>query len=278
MKTYHCGSRQKHALKISILFCLATIILQGCGTLPNGRGWGQGATLIPGWERIRGSAVDAALSPETWAPAMASLALQIDDADKRISDWASDNNPVFGSRENAKDWSDYMETGSGAVYLCTVIAAPSGDNDSDWLIAKSKGLVVGLTAIGVTAGATGVLKKGVGRERPDGSDNKSLPSGHASRTASFTTLARRNLDLMSMSPKSRMFSDISIAGLAIGTGWARVESKAHYPSDILAGYAIGHFVSAFINDAFLGMEDDKAPRLTIEPSRKGMWIGMSWVY
>jgi len=30
----------------------------------------------------------------------------------------------------------------------------------------------------------------------------------------------------------------------------------HNPSDVLAGYALGHFLSAFINDAFLGLEHE----------------------
>jgi len=252
------------------------ITLQGCGTLSNGRVWGGNATLFPGWERIEHSAVNAALSPETWAPAAAALALQIDDMDKRISVWASDNTPIFGSMENAGKWSDYLEDSSSVVYFVTAIAAPSGDNASDWFIAKSKGLAVGLMAVGVSGGTTRVLKKVSGRTRPDESDNKSFPSGHSTRSGTFSTLARRNLDSISLSPKNSMVADIGIAGIAVGTGWARVEAKVHYPSDVLAGYALGHFFSAFINDAFIGLEDDEAPRVTVTPSRKGIWFGVSW--
>ena len=39
--------------------------------------------------------------------------------------------------------------------------------------------------------------------------------------------------------------------------WARVEGDRHYPSDVLAGAALGHFLSAFIHDAFLGLPEDK---------------------
>jgi hypothetical protein len=272
-------SHNKMRKMISILLFLSIssiITLQGCGTLSNGCGWGQDATLTPGWERIKESAVNAALSPETWGPVAGAMVLQINDMDKSISDWASDNHPVFGSGENASNWSDYLETTSGAVYFTTVMATPSGDDASEWLTAKAKGLAIGAAASGITGEGTSLIKKSAKRTRPNGTNTKSLPSGHASGTSVFTTLARRNLDSISLSPGSRMLADIGIVGLAAGTCWARVEAKSHYPSDVLVGYALGHFFSAFINDAFLGLENDKAPQLTIEPSRKGMWVGLNW--
>jgi len=253
-------------------------MFEGCGTLFSGRGWGRDATLTPGWQRIKSSAVNAAVSPETWGPLAGAMALQIDDMDQRISDWASENNPVFGSMENAGEWSNNLETGSSIVYFITVIAASGGEDTSDWLIAKSKGLAAGLAAVGITGGSTRIIKRAAGRMRPDESDNKSFPSGHSSDAAAFTTLARRNLDSIPLSPGIRVSANIGIAGIAVATGWARVEGKKHFPSDVLAGYALGHFFSAFINDAFLGLDDDKAPRLKIAPSRKGIWLGASWSF
>jgi membrane-associated phospholipid phosphatase len=38
--------------------------------------------------------------------------------------------------------------------------------------------------------------------------------------------------------------------------WARVEARKHYPSDVLAGAALGHFLTAFIHDAFLNLPED----------------------
>jgi len=31
----------------------------------------------------------------------------------------------------------------------------------------------------------------------------------------------------------------------------RVEANVHDPSDVLTGYALGHFLGSFVNDAFL---------------------------
>jgi hypothetical protein len=260
------------------LSVMSLMMSQGCGTLSNGRRWGQDATLTPGWERIKESAVNAALSPETWGPVAGAIVLQINDMDKGISDWASDKHPVFGSGEKASNWSNYLETTSGAVYFTTVMATPSGDDASEWLTAKAKGLAIGLAASEITGGSTSLIKGLTRRTRPNGANDKSLPSGHASGTSVFITLARRNLDSIALSPGSRLFADIGIVSLAAGTCWARVEAKAHYPSDVLAGYALGHFFSAFLNDAFLGLDNRKAPQLTLEPSRKGLWVGLSWRY
>jgi len=274
------GLKTKHLLKnTSVLFLLIfAFLFQGCGTLSSGRGWGQDATLIPGWERIRNSAVNAVTSPETWGPLAGAVVLQINDMDKSISDWASDNNPIFGSMENAGKWSDRLKESSRAVYVISAFVAPGGDDTSEWLTAKTKGLAVGLTAAGATSVSTKAIKKISGRTRPDESDNKSFPSSHSSDAAAFNTLARRNLGSISMSPAVRVLTRTAVVGTAVGTGWARVEAKKHYPSDVLAGYALGHFFSAFINDAFLGLSDDGTPVLTIASSRKGIWLGAYWSF
>lgn len=269
------------AVRIYVFLSLVLIILPvsfGCGTLSNGRGWGQDATLTPGWNRVKESAVNAALSPETWIPVAISMGLMIDEADERVSDWASKNNPLFGSQENADKWSDYLACGSGAAYLITTMATPSGDNPSDWLEAKAKGLALGAAVSGITAGSTKLIKDISDRPRPGGLDYKSFPSGHVSAATVFTTLARRNLKSLSLSPRSRIFADMGIAATAVGTGWARVEANKHNPSDVLMGYALGHFLSAFINDAFLGLDHEKAPLLSIEQSDKGISISLNWSF
>jgi hypothetical protein len=282
MNSYSCQSYFRPAKNIFVLFLLPAVfglmICQGCGTLPSGRKWGQDAMINPGWDRVKASAVNAALSPETWGPVAGALALQVGHMDRRISDWASDNNPVFGSKDNAGKWSDYMRDASGAVYFITVLATPSGDDADDWLIDKAKGLTMGLAVFETTGGSTSLLKRIAGRTRPDGSNDYSFPSGHASSAAAFTTLARRNLETIPMSGGVMITADIGIAGLAVGTGWARVEANKHYPSDVLVGYALGHFFSAFINDAFLGLDNKKSPMITMEPSRKGMYVGLSWTF
>jgi hypothetical protein len=149
IKMKKCSRAMGYCIKYSsitfLLFAMICLtLLQGCGTLSNGHKWGHEAALAPGWDRVRTSAVNAALSHETWGPAAGALALQVGHMDRSISDWASDKNPVFESQENAGKWSDYLRDASGAVYFVTVLATPSGDDTSEWLMAKAKGLAIGI--------------------------------------------------------------------------------------------------------------------------------------
>jgi membrane-associated phospholipid phosphatase len=57
-----------------------------------------------------------------------------------------------------------------------------------------------------------------------------------------------------------------------------LEAKKHYPSDVLAGMALGHFLGAFINDAFLGLDSPKNFFFTVEPSKKDIYCSMRWTF
>ncbi|MDB9822637.1 phosphatase PAP2 family protein [Deltaproteobacteria bacterium] len=265
-------------LIVFIILSFFLTIVNGCGTLPNGRGWGQDATLNPGWHRMKEAALKTSLSPETWAPIVTAIVLQVDDMDERLSDWASTNTPIFGSQKDADRWSSYLRDTSGATYLITSLATPGGSEPSLWAESKLKGLATGVAAWGITAGTTDLLKESTHRTRPDKSDNRSLPSGHASTAGAFSTLARRNIQAMSLSPNSNTFANIGLMSITAGTAWARIEARRHYPSDVLIGYALGHFFSAFINDAFLGLDMKKEAFFIIEPSRDGMTASLHWAY
>lgn len=54
-----------------------------------------------------------------------------------------------------------------------------------------------------------------------------------------------------MSNLTKLGLKTRVGTLAVGTAWARVEADVHYPSDVLTGLALGHFIAAFFNEAFL---------------------------
>ncbi len=241
-------------LALAILVSIGHLLC-GCSTLPNGREWGQDATFKPGWEAVRESAVRAAKSPYTWAPLAGAALLQIGDWDSELADWASENTPVFGSQQSARDASGTLKDISVAAWLVTALATPSGDSSREWLAAKSKGIAVGVTASLLTGGITSAVKNWSDRTRPDGSNTDSFPSGHSSSASAYATLAARNVQSIDMGANYRRTMEIGFGVIAAGTAWARVEGGVHYPSDVLAGMALGHFVAAFINDAFMGLSD-----------------------
>jgi membrane-associated phospholipid phosphatase len=233
-------------------------LLAGCGTLPDGHAWGDGATLSPGWERVRVSAVNAASDPWVWAPLLGAGVLQVDNWDHRVSDWARTETPVFGSTANAEHWSDDLRTTAVVAHAASVLFTPSGDSGSEWILNKAKGYGVQLAAAAVAGGATAVLKKTTNRERPNCADTESFPSGHAVVSAVYDRLASENLDWIDMTHGARVGLKVGLDAVTIGTSWARIEAGAHFPSDTLVSMAIGNFCGAFFNDAFLGLSGPRA--------------------
>jgi len=246
--------KKRRLLALAILVSFVHLLC-GCSTLSNGRGWGQDATIKPGWEAVRESVVRAAKSPYTWAPLAGAALLQVGNWDSELADWASENTPVFGSKQSARDASGVLKDISAAAWLVTSFATPSGDSSGEWLAAKTKGIAVGAAASLLTGGITSAVKNWSDRTRPDGSDTDSFPSGHSSSTSAYATLASRNVQSIDMGANYRRTMEIGFGVIAAGTAWARVEGGVHYPSDVLAGMALGHFVAAFINDAFMGLND-----------------------
>jgi len=259
-----------------VLFVL--VLLTGCGTLPNGRLWGERATLHPGWQRIKAAARASALAPQTWAPLAGAALFRATDWDKKVSEWAIDHHPLFGSQSGAHRGSDTLVYTTAALYGMTVLAAPGGEQPKPWLKAKFKGGVVGSAAVGTAMGVTLGLKELNLRTRPDRSDNQSFPSGHTTGAAALATLTSRNLNVLPLTQGERIAARIGLGGLVVATGWARLEEGKHYPSDVLVGAAVGYYFSSFINDAFLGCADEAPFRTTLDLSRQGAVVGLIWEY
>jgi len=231
---------------------LCALSLSACGTLPDGKGWGEEATLTPGWKHVRDSAANAAKDPWTWGPLLGAAAFQIDDFDRRTSDWAREHTPVFGSQRSAQQWSDDLRSASSFAHYATILATPSGAEPGEWLLNKAKGTLVGVAAVSATGQVTNFMKEELDRERPNGADGKSFPSGHTSSSAVHTRLASRNLQSIEMSDATRTTLDVGLHALTIGTSWARIEAGWHYPADTLFSMALGNFIASFVNDAFMG--------------------------
>jgi len=171
------------------VFVAALALLGGCATLPNGRSWGEDATLAPGWERVAQSAARAACDPWVWAPLALAGIVQIDDWDREIADWAREETPIFGSNAHAEQWSDDFRTASGIAYHVTTLATPSGTTATEWLLNKARGYAVGLAATATTRFVTTELKEAADRIRPNGADGESFPSGHTSTSAAYSPRA-----------------------------------------------------------------------------------------
>jgi len=95
--------------------------------------------------------------------------------------------------------------------------------------------VVSLEAYLINGIATLGLKYAVGRERPDGSDNLSFPSGHASLTATMAASISEMYDW-----DLRVAVPLYLTATFVGA--TRFQANEHYLSDVVAGITLGTLV------------------------------------
>jgi len=256
---------------LMILFVVTFILfaVTGCGTLQNGQKWGQDAIYPVDLKKIPRSALDALVDPQTLIPAAGALVFGLSKWDKKASHWASGHTPIFGSAKNAENDKLYLEIPLYTEVFITALATPSGGDSKDWVYSKLKGMAVEGAAELVTVGATTLLKDTTGRTRPNGSENKSFPSGEASAAFSSVALSNRNLDSIKLPQEVKI--PLKVVNILLGSSvaWARVEAQAHYPSDVLAGAALGNFLSATVHDSFLNLRKDKTYSFGIFPTKGG---------
>lgn len=121
-----------------------------------------------------------------------------------------------------KDWDTASTIGVGALAAWSIgVPAVAGDGAGALQAAGSIG-----AAYAVSTG----LKEIFPEQRPDGSDNRSFPSGHTS--AAFGAAA-------SIFERRGAGEGIPAFALATFVGFARVEARQHHWYDALAGAAIG---------------------------------------
>jgi membrane-associated phospholipid phosphatase len=243
---------------------LLAVWLAGCSSLPNGRQWGEDVTVAPGWDRVGAAAVHAVSDPWVWGPLAGAAVSQVDHWDRKISNWARRETPVFGSQSNATTWSNDLRSAAVAADAVTVLLTPSGEFGTSWVLDKVKGYAVDVVAATVAVESTTGLKSVVSRTRPNDSGNDSFPSGHAATASSYTRLATLNLDQIDIDDRAREALDVGLQAINFGTAWARVEGGWHYPSDTLVSIAIGNFCGMFFNDAFMGL-DTSRQRVSFAP-------------
>jgi len=90
-----------------------------------------------------------------------------------------------------------------------------------------------LGAFVVNLGYTGLLKELVGRERPDGSDKLSMPSGHASNAFALAVVLERHYGWKAGVPAYTLASAVALS---------RLQRNKHYLSDVLVGGTLGYLV------------------------------------
>jgi membrane-associated phospholipid phosphatase len=127
--------------------------------------------------------------------------------------------PAKGSES---DWDKASDIGRGLLVV-TALGFPAVQGD--WEGTKQAGF-----SLGSTYAVTTLLKHTINEERPDGSDDKSFPSGHTSSSfAAAATLHKRH----------GWKVGVPAHAVAAFVGVARVKADKHFVHDVLVGAAIG---------------------------------------
>ena len=121
----------------------------------------------------------------------------------------------------------------------------------------------------VNGAYTGILKYTVKRERPDGSDSLSFPSGHTSSAFSLATVASHHYGWK---------LGVPLYALATGIGLSRVEQDSHHLSDVIAGATLGFVVGRTVTR----LDGERPARKRVvsvgpatDPHGQGIGLGLS---
>lgn len=117
---------------------------------------------------------------------------------------------------------------------------------SAWSQADAEGLKQLTYTLGTTVGAAEILKNTVHSTRPDGSDNKSFPSGHTAVAFAAVRFMDKRYGTEMAPYRPWLYA---AAGL---TGVARVQADKHHWRDVLAGGALGWGAAQFWTDPVKG--------------------------
>lgn len=117
---------------------------------------------------------------------------------------------------------------------------------------------------------TAILKRSVGRMRPDGTNSRSFPSGHTSMSFAFATVLGYHMGLK-----------VAIPAGAVATfiGASRIEHNAHYLSDVVAGATLGYIVGRTVT-AHVGRGNAAQRALRVSPvlvtGGGGVMVNVQW--
>jgi hypothetical protein len=223
------------------------------------------------WERTSEAAQHAAVHPSVWAPVIGAGVFTIDHLDRRTATYLSDHAPIFGDSESAGNASDDLESLLHVTAGISAFAAPVPAGE-DATLHRGEHLAVVVGGLALTGGITDGIKNATRRERPNDSDDRSFPSGHASQAFASATFASANVHRAWGDSSGAQWADAGLYTAASLTALARVEADVHYPSDVLAGAALGNFMARFLDELLLA--DTDTALVTAFPDRHTVIVGL----
>jgi membrane-associated phospholipid phosphatase len=175
---------------------------------------------------------------------------------------------------NQLGWSDTFETAGGPLYSTVFVAGmftAGRFTNSRRFRAMTYDM---LDAAVVNFTYTEILKLAVGRERPNGQDNKSFPSGHTSNAFAMASVVQQHYGWKIGVPA------YALAGLM---GASRIHQDKHWLSDVVAGAGLGLIVGrtvARVNGRSLERVASRGATLSVVPivARHARGMQMSVIF
>jgi membrane-associated phospholipid phosphatase len=131
------------------------------------------------------------------------------------------------------DWGQSLETAGGPIWSSVFVAGMFTAGRLSHGTRFRAMTYDMLDASIVNLAYTELIKVAVGRERPNGEDQKSFPSGHTSNAFALAAVAERHYGWKLGVP----------AYLAAGVvGASRIQQDRHFLSDVVAGATLGYIV------------------------------------
>ncbi|MBC8346433.1 MAG: phosphatase PAP2 family protein [Candidatus Marinimicrobia bacterium] len=171
--------------------------------------------------------------------------------DNRFNDYAQANGLM--PNQMAK-FGDYWGIG-GELLLWGALLTSENKNEK-FKYASTAFVANGLLTYG--------LKFGVGRNRPNGKNNRSFPSGHTSNSFLTATIAQEIFG-----PKIGIPAYI-LAGI---TGMSRIHDNEHYLSDVIFGAVLGTAIGRGFGQVY---KQNDSPIVGIVPQSQHMKIYLVW--
>jgi len=144
--------------------------------------------------------------------------------DDSVADWIAD--PTHGVGTSLEGGAAPAVVGAAVAVLFATGRATEGPRyramTYDWM-----------QAFLINAGYTTLLKEVIHRERPNGEDDLSFPSGHASNAFTLAAVAERHYGWKAGVPAYTLASLVAVS---------RLQRNKHYLSDVMAGATLGYIV------------------------------------